>query len=183
LLISAGERAGDERLLAEAAKRSERLAERARIWVDRARAGVAPPLVFSWCRGLGGIAHTLLRAGIAFDDPALVDVVKEIGSAVGGFLPRIGVLNQCCGAAGIGNALIDLAVYDGDPRHWDAACAVGVQMLLRSGGPSDHPIFMKDLHENYATGLASGLAGELAFFRRLSRQGGRSALPLPGIRV
>ncbi|MEQ4719918.1 lanthionine synthetase LanC family protein [Nonomuraea sp. B19D2] len=183
LLISAGARIGDHRLLAEAVKRTDRLAEHAEMWARHARERSAPPLALSWCRGLAGIAHTLLRAGAAVNDPALADLARGIGTAMELFLPRIGVLDQCCGAAGIGNALIDLAVLDGDPRRWDAAYAVAVQMLLRSAGPVDHPVFIKDPGEAGGASLATGLAGILGFFRRLALQGGESVLPLPGITV
>ncbi|MCO6010629.1 protein kinase/lanthionine synthetase C family protein [Actinoallomurus purpureus] len=179
LLISVGERTGDQRLLTEAAKRAERLSEYAGSWVRRAREGSAPPLAFSWCRGLAGIARTLLHTGAALDDPALTDLAREAGAAMELSLPRIGVLDQCCGAAGIGDALIDLAVHDGDPRRWDAARAVAVQMLLRSAGPVDHPVFVKDPGGAGAASLSTGLAGILGFFRRLARQGGETALPLP----
>ncbi|WP_449290116.1 class III lanthionine synthetase LanKC N-terminal domain-containing protein [Nonomuraea zeae] len=178
LLISAGTRTGDDRLLAEAVKRTGRLAEHAAMWARQAREESVPPLALSWCRGLAGIARTLLHAGAAFGDPALTDLARELGTAMEPALPRIGALDQCCGAAGIGNALIDLAVLDGDPRRWDAARAVAVQLLARSAGPADHPVFIKDPGEAGAASLMTGLAGILGFFRRLAREGGETALPL-----
>ncbi|GAA4636997.1 hypothetical protein GCM10023196_089070 [Actinoallomurus vinaceus] len=181
LLLGAGERTGDRRLFTEAAKRTERLSEYAGSWVRRVRDGSAPPLALSWCRGLAGIAHTLLHAGVALENPTLTGLAGEAGAAMELCLPRIGVLDQCCGAAGIGDALIDLAVLDDDPRRWDAARAVAVQMLLRSAGPTDHPVFVKDPGEAGAASLATGLAGILGFFRRLARQGGETALPVPGM--
>ncbi|MBT2229887.1 lanthionine synthetase LanC family protein [Nonomuraea sp. NEAU-A123] len=182
LLISAGTRIGDHRLQAEAVKRTERLAEHAGMWARQARERSAPAPALSWCRGLAGIVPTLLHAGTAFGDPALIHRARDIGTAMELFMPRIGVLDQCCGAAGIGNALIDIAVRDGDPRSWDAARAVAVQMLLRSAGPADHPVFIKDPGEAGAVSLMTGLAGILGFFRRLAVQGGDTPLlsaPVP----
>ncbi|HUR07669.1 MAG TPA: lanthionine synthetase LanC family protein, partial [Nonomuraea sp.] len=179
LLISAGTRIGGQRLLAEAVKRTERLAEHAGMLARQARERSAPALALSWCRGLAGIVPTLLHAGAAFGDPALTHLASDVGTAMELFLPRIGVLDQCCGAAGIGNALIDIAVSDEDPRHWDAARAVAVQMLLRSAGPADHPVFIKAPAEAGAASLMNGLAGILGFFRRLALQGGETPLPLP----
>ncbi|MEV0146763.1 MULTISPECIES: lanthionine synthetase LanC family protein [unclassified Nonomuraea] len=179
LLISAGTRVGDHRLLAEAVKRTERLAEHAGTWARQARERSAPALALSWCRGPAGIVPTLLHAGTAFGDPAPTRLAGDIGTAVELFLHRIDVLDQCCGAAGIGNALIDIAVSDGDPRRWDAARAVAVQMLLRSAGPADHPVFVKDPNEDGAVSLMTGLAGILGFFRRLARRGGETPVLLP----
>ncbi|GAB3964296.1 hypothetical protein GCM10029978_024440 [Actinoallomurus acanthiterrae] len=181
LLLGAGERTGDQHLFAEAAERTERLSEHAGSRIRRARDGSGPPLALSWCRGLAGIAHTLLHAGAVLENPALTDLAREAGTAMELSLPRIDVLDQCCGAAGIGDALIDLALLDDDPRRWDAARAVAVRMLLCSAGSADHPVFVKGPGEAGAASLATGLAGILGFFRRLARQGGETALPMPGV--
>jgi hypothetical protein len=41
-------------------------------------------------------------------------------------------------------------------------------MLLRSAGPSGHPVFTADTGDGKAATWESGLAGMLTFFRRLA---------------
>jgi len=83
---------------------------------------------------------------------------------------------QCCGLAGIGTMLIDVAAQDGGERYWQGSRAVVAQMLLRSAGPAEHPVFVRDDPGEYSASWAYGLAGILGFFRRLARRGGPVAL-------
>jgi tRNA A-37 threonylcarbamoyl transferase component Bud32 len=101
------------------------------------------------------------------------------GSSPYGAASVAGLARGDAGAAGIGDALIDLAVLDDDPRRGDTARAVAVRILLRSVGPADHPVFVQGPGEAGAASLATGLAGILGFFRRLARHGGETALPMP----
>jgi hypothetical protein len=72
--------------------------------------------------------------------------------------------------------LIDLAGREGDERYWDAARAVVAQLLVRSAGTAEHPVFVRDDPGEYSASWAYGLTGILGFFRRMSRGGGPMAL-------
>jgi hypothetical protein len=52
-------------------------------------------------------------------------------------------------------------------------------MLVRSGGTTQHPLFFADAPDDNSASWAFGVAGALGFFRRLSRRGGTSGVPLP----
>jgi lantibiotic modifying enzyme len=179
LLLCVGAAAGDRELLAGGAERARLLARRARSLAERAQTRFSASLAVSWCQGLAGITQTLLYAGDVLDDPALTGLARQLGDVCAAFLPRVSVPSQCCGAAGAGNMLIDLAVHDADQRYWDAAAAAGRQMLLRGAGTARHPLFHADDPEDNSASWAFGVAGTLGFFRRLSGRGGTAGIPLP----
>lgn len=179
LLALAG-RTGDLPTRAAAADRAAQLAERTRKLLPAARSSAAAPIAVSWCQGLAGIGQVLLRAGAELEDPSLTHLARAAADVCIAYIPRLSVLTRCCGAAGVGHFLIDLAVIEQDERYWQAACAVGRQMLLRSGGQPGRPIFTQDTPARSGVAWAFGLAGLLPFFRRLAQRGGRDSLPLPG---
>ena len=86
---------------------------------------------------------------------------------------------QCCGLVGVGSLFVDLAIHDASGHYWAAAHATARQLLIRSTGPVNHPVFVKDSLEEYGASWAFGVAGQLAFFRRLAKHGGPGSLPLP----
>ena len=178
-LVLIGSRLGDDAMVRVGAERADVLVDRARRLVERSHLPSAAPLAASWCQGLAGIARSLLHAGDVLDDPALLTAARQAADACVAFLPRVSVASQCCGAAGIGNTLIDFALHDADQRYWDAATAVAAEMLLRGSGPAGHPVFKRDAPEDNSASWAFGVAGTLAFFRRLSHRGGATGLPLP----
>jgi tRNA A-37 threonylcarbamoyl transferase component Bud32 len=151
-----------------AAHRVSQLAEQLPILIKRALRPSAPPLSVSWCRGLAGIGRTLLHASTLLDDPALAGDVARAADACVARLPGLATLGQCCGAAGVGEFLIDLAMATQQERYWAAAQDVAVHLLLRSSGPSWHPVFAAQGPDERNASWAAGLTGLLAFFRRLS---------------
>jgi serine/threonine protein kinase len=179
LLLCVGHRTGDRALLAAGADRARLLARRARSLAARAQTRFAASLAVSWCQGLAGITQSLLFAGAVLDDDSLTGLARELGDVCTAFLPRVVVPSQCCGAAGVGNMLIDLALVTGDEHFWDAATAAGVQMMLRGAGTDRHPVFHADNPEDSTASWAFGVAGTLSYFRRLARRGGTAGLPLP----
>ena len=118
----------------------------------------------------------LLRAGVTLNDQAFNDLADEAALICIAYVPRLSVLGRCCGAAGVGNFLIELAVARQDERYWQAALAVGRQMLLRSGGTPGHPVFVEDAPDRSGIAWAFGIAGLLPFFRRLARAGGADSV-------
>lgn len=179
LLLHAAERLGHRDCLVSAPEHARYLADRAESLALRVPTQFSAPIAASWCQGLAGIAPVLLHAGDMLHDHALTALARRLGDVCVDFLPQVSVPVQCCGLVGIGNLLIDLAVHDSTEHYWAAAHATARQLLLRSTGPVDHPVFVKDSLEEYGASWAFGVAGQLAFFRRLASHGDPGTLPLP----
>jgi serine/threonine protein kinase len=179
-LLALAERTGDQATCTTAARRARQLAERTRKLLPAARSSTAAPIAVSWCQGLAGIGQVLLRAGTMLGDPSLTGLAKAAADVCIAYTSRLSALGRCCGAAGVGHFLIDLAVAEQNERYWQAASAVGRHMLLRSGGPPGRPLFVQDAPARSGLAWAFGLAGLLPFFRRFAHQGGPDSLPLPG---
>jgi serine/threonine protein kinase len=185
VLASVGRRSGDEAVLQAASERAAVLAKQARELADRSRGERAAPLSASWCQGTAGFSQTLLRAGDLLADPALTNAARYAVDAAVAHVPRMDRPIQCCGLAGIGNAVIDLALHDaaidpaGSAKYWDAAWAVAKQMLLRRSGPAERPAFIRHDLADHSASWALGTAGMLSFFRRLDQRGSSDGTPLP----
>lgn len=179
-----GARLADDTILAGADERARELVRRSDRLVAQSGGSTTAPLAASWCQGLAGIATALLTAGEYLNDSRYTDAARRAADACVALIPRMDKPTQCCGLAGIGNMLIDVAradsggVGDGDggERYGRAARAVVAQMLVRSAGPADHPVFVRDRPGEYSASWAYGVAGILSFYRRLSRGGGPMAL-------
>ena len=171
-----GVRLADDTILAGADERARELVRRADRLVAQSGRPTTAPLAASWCQGLAGIALSLLTAGEYLNDSGYTDAARRAADACIALVPRMDKPTQCCGLAGIGNMLIDVACREGDERYWEAARAVVAQLLVRSAGPADHPVFVRDHPGEYSASWAYGIAGILSFFRRLSRGGGPMAL-------
>ena len=169
-------RLGDDTILAGADERARDLVRRADRLVARSGRPTTAPLAASWCQGLAGIALSLFAAGEYLNDSGYTDAARRVADACIALIPRVDKPTQCCGLAGIGNMLIDIACREGDERYWQAARAVVAQLLVRNAGPADHPVFVRDHPGEYSASWAYGVAGILSFFRRLSRGGGPMAL-------
>jgi len=175
-LVTLAARTGDENVRAAAADRASQLAERTRPLIQRTTQLTAAPMAVSWCQGLAGIGPVLALAGAVLADTALTGLAWQAADACIAYLPRIGVAGRCCGAAGVGTFLLDLAITGQDERYWHAAERVGAQILLRSVGTLSHPVFTPSSDESSA-GWAYGLAGLLPLFRRLANRRGSDSLP------
>jgi lantibiotic modifying enzyme len=175
-LLALAARTGDENVLAAAADRASQLAERTQPLIQQTTQLTAGPMAVSWCQGLAGIGPVLALAGVVLADTALTSLAWRAADACIAYLPRLGITGRCCGAAGVGTFLLDLAITGQDERYWDAAERVGTQILLRSAGTPGHPVFTPSPDDSSA-GWASGLAGLLPLFRRLASRGGSDSLP------
>lgn len=180
LLLYAAERSGHHDSRVGAAEQVSHLAERAESLARRVPTRFSAPIAASWCQGLAGIAPVLLHAGDVLHDDTLSTLARRLADVCMDFLPYVSVPVQCCGLVGIGNLFVDLAVHDSSGQYWAAAHATARQLLIRSTGPVNHPVFVKDSLEEYGASWAFGVAGQLAFFRRLASHGGPGSLPLPG---
>jgi tRNA A-37 threonylcarbamoyl transferase component Bud32 len=177
-LLTLASRTGDDLILAAAAERARQLADRTQALLQQTTQLAAPPLAVSWCRGLSGIAPVLLLASTVLQDPSLARLARDTAETCIAYLPRLSTPGRCCGIAGVGSVLIDLAVSTQDERYWHAAERAGVQILLRSAGTPSHLILPASPGHS-STGWAGGLAGLLSFFRRLARRGEPDSIPLP----
>lgn len=177
-LLTMAEQTGDQPTFAIAAEHARQLARRTRVLVSQAERPATPPLAMGWCQGLAGIGPTLLQAGAVLQDASFTRLAKRAADACIAYVPRLGALGRCCGAAGVGNFLIDLAIGEQDQHYWDAAHDVAVHMLLRSAGPPGHPALTTPVPDGVDASWAFGLAGLLGFFRRLARPGTPDCLPL-----
>jgi serine/threonine protein kinase len=177
LLLHAAERLGHHDSLVSAAEQVTCLAERAESLAQRVPTRFSAPIAASWCQGLAGIAPVLLHAGDVLHDSTLGALARRLADVCLGFLPYVSVPVQCCGLVGIGNLFVDLAIHDSSEQYWAAAHATARQLLIRSAGPANRPVFVKESFEEYGASWAFGVAGQLAFFRRLARHGGPGSLP------
>ncbi|MCC9308282.1 class IV lanthionine synthetase LanL [Kitasatospora sp. RB6PN24] len=146
-------------------------AELPRIVSEAARPG-ATRRYGSWCRGLAGIGAVLVQAGRRREDEQLVELAVEAADACRALAPYLGLTVQCCGLAGVGELLVDLAVTTGEERHWQAAEDIAALILTRSVGPVEQPRFPGSGLDEESAAWALGTPGVLSFFRRLHRRGG-----------
>jgi tRNA A-37 threonylcarbamoyl transferase component Bud32 len=178
LLVSFAEQSGDHAVTEAAAASTRLLSDQARDLIRRSGDAGASPLAASWCQGLTGIGQTLLHAGAVLGNPGLSSLARQCSHACLALVPRIGTLGQCCGAAGVGNFLIDLAIADDTDRYLAAAYDVAEHLLRRSAGPANRPVFTESGQDNFASSWANGVTGILTFFRRLAAQGGPDIVPI-----
>ncbi|GHA16507.1 hypothetical protein GCM10010329_44240 [Streptomyces spiroverticillatus] len=176
----------DPSLLETAHRCVTKLASRVPEAVALSRAGApgALPMSASWCRGLAGLVPPLRHGWSVFGDRELRTAAEQAAVASAEWVPRLGNLGQCCGAAGVGDVLIDLARATGSERHWEAAHEVARHLLRRSHGPDEAPRLLVNARFQEAPhSWAQGHAGILAFVRRLGRPETPGLLPEPGRRL
>jgi lantibiotic modifying enzyme len=167
-------------LLAHAAHSgNDRSRDRARTLVDalvqvvpdlasRSETLAARPMAASWCQGLSGIGTTLVHAARFLNDERSLVAAKSAAAACIAIAPRIPLVTQCCGLAGIGEFLLDLAVATDDVGYRKSAMEVLGLMLKRSGGSRNAPFFPDNTMAASSPGWATGLSGVLSFLRRLA---------------
>ena len=171
LLVSVAEVTQEPELLEAARHRSQRLGDRAGVLAELAGRIDASPLAASWCQGLTGIGQTLLHAGRVLQNPDLTRRARQSADACAALVPRFGSLGQCCGTAGLGGFLLDLAEAEADERYLVAARQAAGHLLQRSAGWPQRPVFTEATPESFGVSWATGLGGLLTFFRRLADGG------------
>jgi serine/threonine protein kinase len=139
-----------------------------------ARTTKARPMSISWCQGLAGIGTSLTRAVELGGGRAYLDVAQLIARTAMMVAPRVPLVTQCCGLAGLGEFMLDVAAVSGEQKclYHSHARSIARYILTRSGGSSRQPVFPD--HSLMASGYewATGSAGVLSFFRRLQGNGG-----------
>ncbi|RKE17751.1 class IV lanthionine synthetase LanL [Streptomyces sp. TLI_171] len=119
----------------------------------------------SWCRGLAGIGTVLARAADCLDSPGHRALAEACARSCLALAPRMPLVTQCCGLAGVGDLMLELAP-ESEEFH-SAAGTVAALVLARAGGPPTRPVFPDPTLTRSAFPYATGTAGVLSFLRRL----------------
>ena len=164
-------RTGDPALTRSALAAARRLAARAEVLTAAAGRPSAVPVTASWCQGLAGAVRALRHAGLVLDAPDLGRTARTAAEACVAWVPRMENLTQCCGVAGVGGALLDLAADEGGERWREAAEQVLRHLLVRSHGPDEAPELISFEGQDAPLSYGMGYAGLLTFLRRLERPG------------
>ncbi|MCO5994110.1 class IV lanthionine synthetase LanL [Actinoallomurus rhizosphaericola] len=169
---------GDTAAGEAARRRLDALAGEAATLARVLREPAARPMGASWCQGLSGIVTALVRAARVYDDEWYLETARAGARACLGIAPQAWVVSQCCGLAGIGDMLIDVALATGEEEFWRGAERVVELMLTRSGGDLEHPVFPDNTLEGASGSWGMGTPGVLSFLRRLrDRDGARLWTP------
>ncbi|MEV7211536.1 class IV lanthionine synthetase LanL [Kitasatospora cineracea] len=131
----------------------------------------------SWCRGLAGIGAVLARAAEQLGEPAHRTLAERCARACLEQAPRMPLVTQCCGLAGVGDLMLELA--PAAPEFRDAAGTVAALALARAAGPAARPVFPDASLVRQSFGHATGTPGVLAFLRRLHSPDGPALGTLP----
>ncbi|MFJ5229053.1 class IV lanthionine synthetase LanL [Kitasatospora sp. NPDC088391] len=131
----------------------------------------------SWCRGLAGIGTVLARAAGPLADPSLRVLAERCARACLALAPRMPLVTRCCGLAGAGELMLELA--PGNEEFRTAAESVAALVLARAAGPADRPDFPDPTLTRTSFPYATGTAGVLSFLRRLTAPDGPRPGPLP----
>jgi hypothetical protein len=166
-LLTHAAQSGHEGSRRQARKLIDALADLVPDLASRAETRVARPMAASWCQGLAGIGTTLVRGACFFDDERLLKAAQTAATGCLAVAPRVPLVTQCCGLAGIGEFLLDLAIVTGDIHYRQNAIDVLNLMLIRSGGSRSAPCFPDNSMATNTPGWATGASGVLSFLRRL----------------
>jgi len=171
-LLGFHEATGDEVAGAAAREAFTVLAKKTAALIDELNGPQARPMGASWCQGMSGIVSALLHAARVYDDAHHLDLAERGARACLAIAPRAWVSSQCCGLAGMGEALVDVALVTGDDAYWRGAEEIAELMLIRSGGETGRPVFPGNDLDTQAFTWGTGTAGILSFLRRLDRRAG-----------
>ncbi|WBP84978.1 class IV lanthionine synthetase LanL [Kitasatospora cathayae] len=180
-LLEYGSSSGDPADLRRAEQACARLAAVTPDLLARATAPGATRRYGSWCRGLAGVGAVLVRAADRLGEPSYLTLAQRTARTCAALAPRMPLVTQCCGLAGLGDFLVDVAVASGSSgssgssdseEFWDAADTVAAVLLSRSGGTAARPVFPDPGLARARATWAGGSAGVLGFLRRLHDRGG-----------
>ncbi|MFE5946997.1 class IV lanthionine synthetase LanL [Streptomyces sp. NPDC056480] len=116
-----------------------------------------------WCGGVGGIGSFLIRLGAATYERRFADLAEQ-AAAEAIRNPWAATAGACCGLAGVGHFLLDMAHYTGLDSYHAQARTIAAIMDARN-------VVSNEGHEERAD-YQGGTSGTLGFFLRL-RHGGK----------
>ncbi|MCH0539261.1 class IV lanthionine synthetase LanL [Streptomyces sp. MUM 203J] len=142
--------------------------------VAAARTPRARPMCVSWCQGFAGIGGSLARVE-GPEEPDCVEAARLLAQVSVEIAPRVPLPTQCCGLAGAGEFLLDMAGSVPDPRrtYLHQAHRIARHILTRCGGSDRRPVVPGPSLVEGGTAWATGSAGVLSFLRRLRGGGSR----------
>ncbi|WP_035859391.1 class IV lanthionine synthetase LanL [Kitasatospora cheerisanensis] len=165
-LLAYARTTGDPTALAHAHRACERLAAAVPAIIDAANHPAATRRYGSWCRGLAGIGTVLARAADQLAEPAYRTLAEGSARTCLALAPRMPLVTRCCGLAGVGELMLELAPADEEFRN--AAGTVATLLLTRAAGPPSRPVFPDAGLTRQSFPHATGTAGVLTFLRRLA---------------
>ncbi|MEV1249696.1 class IV lanthionine synthetase LanL [Nonomuraea sp. NPDC050022] len=171
-LLSYHEATGDHDAGQAARERFESLATATEAMLGELTGPDAKAMGASWCQGVSGILGPLAHAATTYGEDRYLDLAERGARASLAIAPQAWVVSQCCGLAGIGEALIDLAMATGDDSYWRGAEEIVELMLMRAGGELSAPVFTGNDLDKPGYTWATGASGVLSFLRRLDRRTG-----------
>ncbi|WP_037860366.1 class IV lanthionine synthetase LanL [Streptomyces sp. NRRL S-340] len=171
-LLEYGGASGNRDAISRSARAAARLAAVTPDIIAAAAEPGATRRYGSWCRGLAGIGTVLVRAAGLLDEPRYLGLAARAARACAALAPRMPLVTQCCGLAGVGELMVDVAETSGAEEFREAAETVALLILSRSGGTWSRPVFPDTGLTGASAAWAGGSAGVLAFFRRLRDGGG-----------
>ncbi|MDX3433920.1 protein kinase [Streptomyces sp. ME01-18a] len=179
-LVLLAARSNDKKVGDAAFKRASALVDLVPSLASAAGAPSASPMAASWCRGVTGLVRPLRHAWHTFGDDKFLQAAETAALASAAWISRMGTAGQCCGTAGIGSMLLDMASDTREERYWEAAHEAARHLMRRSHGPDDDPrlVANNDFREAPYS-WAQGYAGILTFLRRLNRPHTPDLLPSP----
>lgn len=167
-LLTHAAQSGHEGSRRQARKLIDALADLVPDLAARAGSRLARPMAASWCQGLAGIGTTLVHGACLFDDKRILKAAQTAATGCLAIAPRVPLVTRCCGLAGIGEFLLDLAIVTDDIHYRRDAIDILNLMLIRSGGSWTAPCFPDNsMTTNTNPGWATGASGVLSFLRRL----------------
>ncbi|MYR87788.1 hypothetical protein GTY41_23375, partial [Streptomyces sp. SID685] len=78
---------------------------------------------------LAGIGTVLVRGAERLDEPGHLDLAQRTARACAALAPRMPLVTQCCGLAGVGELMVDVAEASGSEEFWDAAETIALLIL------------------------------------------------------
>ncbi|WP_086828112.1 class IV lanthionine synthetase LanL [Streptomyces sp. NRRL B-24572] len=171
-LLEYGAATGDPDVISRSEKAAARLAAVTPEIIAAATEPGATRRYGSWCRGLAGIGTVLVRAAERLDEPGYLDLARRAARACAVVAPRMPLVTQCCGLAGVGELMLEVSDATASEEFRDAAETIALLILSRSGGTWSRPVFPDTGLARPSATWAGGSAGVLAFFRRLHDGGG-----------
>ncbi|TWE12595.1 serine/threonine protein kinase [Rudaeicoccus suwonensis] len=176
-LSATSQATGDHELTVAAHTATDRLAigtqERTQLLL---RSGT--PHSLGWCRGPAGMGTALLRSSNPDQSQHYLQIAEDAAHACIILAPRRENIVQCCGLAGIGEFLIDLATVTGNTEYLNSAHDLMQLILGRSGGTATNPIYPSSVPSKSTAALCTGTTGIVSYLRRLCRNNSsRIAMP------
>ncbi|MFE5947626.1 class IV lanthionine synthetase LanL [Streptomyces sp. NPDC056480] len=125
-----------------------------------------------WCNGAGGIGSFLIRLHTATREQRFASLSEQAAASIA-HNPWASPDGACCGLAGAGHFLLDMAHHTGQSVYYGQARTITAVMKARPPKPT---VKKEDLNCSYQ----SGIAGTLTFYLRLRHGGPHPWMTDPG---